>query len=185
MKRTSTTRGSAPRAASAVGERRGRGLELALQYASYRGGLPARSSLAKWLRAALAGGRARVTVRFVGAAEGRRLNREFRGRDHATNVLAFAYSPARDDGLAGDIVLCAPVIAREARSQGKTLQAHCAHLTVHGALHLRGYEHERSRDAAGMEAEERRILARLGFADPYGAGKREAGRGKRRTPRPR
>ena len=142
-------------------------LELAVQYAAPRRRLPARSSIASWVRAALAGRRARVTVRFVGAAEGRRLNREFRRRDRATNVLSFAYD-ADDGRLAGDIVLCAPVVAREARDRAKPLRAHYAHLTVHGALHLRGYDHSRKRDASRMEAEERRILASLGFPDPYG-----------------
>ena len=142
-------------------------LELAVQYAAPRRRLPARSSIASWVRAALAGRPARVTVRLVGAAEGRRLNREFRRRDRATNVLSFAYD-AHDGRLAGDIVLCAPVVAREARDQAKPLRAHYAHLTVHGALHLRGYDHERKRDASRMEAEERRILAGLGFPDPYG-----------------
>jgi probable rRNA maturation factor len=142
-------------------------LELTLQYAAPRRRLPARSSVASWLRAALAGCRARVTVRFVGTAEGRRLNREFRRRNRATNVLSFTYD-ASAGRLAGDIVLCAPVIAREARDQGKPLRAHYAHLAVHGALHLRGYDHARSRDAVRMEAEERRILAALGFPDPYG-----------------
>ena len=107
-------------------------------------------------------------MRFVEGAEGRRLNREYRGRDRATNVLTFAYGNARDGALAGDIVLCAPVIAREARAQGKPVRAHYAHLTVHGLLHLRGYDHERLRPAARMEAAERRILASLGFPDPYG-----------------
>ncbi len=144
-----------------------RRLELAVQYAAPRRRLPARPSIASWLRAALAGRRARLTVRFVGAAEGRRLNREFRRRDRATNVLAFGYG-APDGGLAGDIVLCAPVVAREARARAKPLRAHYAHLTVHGALHLRGYGHARRREAVRMEAEERRILAGLGFPDPYG-----------------
>lgn len=142
-------------------------LDLAVQYAAPRRRLPARSSIASWVRAALAGRRARVTVRFVGAAEGRRLNREFRRRDRATNVLSFAYD-ADDGRLAGDIVLCAPVVAREARDQAKPLRAHYAHLTVHGALHLRGYDHGRKRAAIRMEAEERRILAGLGVPNPYG-----------------
>ena len=148
-------------------ERRVRSLELALHYAAPRAGLPARSSVAAWMRATLAGGGARVTVRFVGAMEGRRLNREFRGRDQATNVLAFRYDRGAGGALAGDIVLCAPVIAREARQQGKPLRAHYAHLAVHGALHLCGYEHERTSDAERMETAEKRILAKLGFADPY------------------
>jgi probable rRNA maturation factor len=141
-------------------------LELALQYAAPRRRLPARASVESWIRAALTGRRARVTVRFVGRGEGRRLNREFRRRDRATNVLTFGYDAGRGR-LAGDIVLCAPVVAREARERAKPLRAHYAHLTVHGALHLRGYDHIGKRDAARMEAEERRILARLGFADPY------------------
>jgi probable rRNA maturation factor len=153
-------------------------LVLALQYAAPRGGLPARASIARWLRAALGGGRARVAVRFVGGAEGRRLNREYRGPAQATNVLTFGYGNAHDGALAGDIVLCVPVIAREARAQAKPLRAHYAHLTVHGLLHLLGYEHERPRDAARMEGEERRILARLGFGDPYRGGKGEEGRRK-------
>jgi len=105
---------------------------------------------------------------LVGAAEGRRLNRDFRGRDYPTNVLTFVYSAARGGALEGDIVLCAPVIAREARAQGVARRARYAHLAVHGALHLQGYDHERGRDAARMEARERSILARLGFGDPYG-----------------
>ena len=105
-----------------------------------------------------------VTLRLVGAAEGRRLNRVYRKRDYATNVLAF------DNG---DVVLCHPVVAREARRQRKTLEAHYAHLVVHAMLHLRGFRHERARDAARMERRESAILARLGYADPYLAGRRE------------
>jgi probable rRNA maturation factor len=112
--------------------------------------------LRKW---ALAAHGANVTLRIVGEAEGRRLNRAFRKKNYATNVLAFH---------SGDIVLCHPVIRREARAQGKTLGAHYAHLVVHGVLHLRGYHHEKKRDAARMEAREIRILRRSGIADPYG-----------------
>ncbi len=112
-----------------------------------------------------------VTLRLVGAAEGRRLNRTFRGRDYATNVLTFLYGVARTRGgkalLQGDIVLCHPVIAREARVQRKSLAAHYAHLVVHGMLHLRGADHVRAREAARMQRAEARILRRLGFADPY------------------
>lgn len=98
-------------------------------------------------------------------AEGRRLNREFRGEDHATNVLTFVYE---DRPLAGDIVICASVVAREAKAQGKALDAHHAHLLVHGLLHLQGYDHEGGRlEAAAMERRERAILAKLGFPDPY------------------
>ena len=103
----------------------------------------------------------------MAAAEARRLNREYRGRDYATNVLSFPYS---DKPLCGDVVICAPVVAREARAQGKDVRAHHAHLLVHGLLHLRGYDHERGpREAARMEARERAILSRLGFPDPYAA----------------
>jgi probable rRNA maturation factor len=144
-----------------------RRIDLALQYAAPRAGLPARASVARWIAAALARAAA-VTVRFVGRTEGRRLNRAYRGRDYATNVLTFAYDRTPRGALAGDIVLCAPVIAREAREQRKALRAHYAHLTVHGALHLQGYDHQQARDAARMERLETRILARLGFPDPYG-----------------
>ena len=149
-------------------------LELALQYAAPRAGLPARASVAAWLRAALARA-ARITVRFVGAAEGRRLNRDYRHRDYATNVLTFGYGAARGGPLEGDIVLCAPVVAREARNQGKPLRAHYAHLAVHGALHLQGHDHEEPRAAASMEARERRIMRRLGFGDPYDGDGRHPG----------
>jgi probable rRNA maturation factor len=137
------------------------GAAVAVQYAVRRVGLPAPATIARWLDAALQE-RARITVRFVGAAEGRRLNRIYRGTDHATNVLSFAYAP-----LAADIVLCVPVIAREAKEQGKALLAHYAHLVVHGALHVQGFDHERALDAQLMERREVRILASLGFADPY------------------
>ncbi len=111
-------------------------------------------------------GSAEITVRIVGAREGRSLNRRFRGKDYATNVLAFPYG--RNGGaLSGDVVLCAPVIAREARDQAKDLTAHYAHLTVHGVLHLRGYDHHEAREAERMERTERAILRRLGYPDPY------------------
>ena len=100
----------------------------------------------------------------MGEAEGRRLNRAFRGRDYATNVLTFVYAKAP---LAGDIVICAPVVEREARRQGKPLAAHHAHLLVHGLLHLEGLDHERAGEARRMESRERSILAKLGFGDPY------------------
>ena len=104
-------------------------------------------------------------MRFVGTREGTRLNGVFRGQDHATNVLTFVYDDATP--LAGDIVLCAPVVRREAREQGKAFEAHCAHLVVHGMLHLQGYEHETDREAAAMEARETAILRTLSVADPY------------------
>jgi len=123
-------------------------------------GAPSAARLRAWARAAAAPG-SEVTLRVVGAAEARLLNRAFRKRDTATNVLSFSYSRTH-----GDIVLCHPVIAREARAQGKTLAAHYAHLVVHGMLHLRGLDHARAADARRMERRETMLLARLGFGDP-------------------
>ena len=125
--------------------------------------LPADSTLRRWLRAALRGD-ARLTLRFVDAREGRRLNRDFRGRDYATNVLTFDYAHAP---VQADIVLCVPVIAREARDQGKRWRAHLAHLVVHGALHAQGHEHETDAEATRMERLEVKVLAVLGYPDPY------------------
>ena len=131
-------------------------------------GLPTNTELRRWLAAALVRSAA-ITVRFVGAAESRRLNRAYRDLDHATNVLSFGYDSAgRGKALAGDLVLCAPLLRREARAQGKKLAAHVAHLTVHGALHLQGHDHQSAGAAARMEALEVKILAKLGYADPYG-----------------
>ena len=142
-------------------------LELTVQKAVNSPGLPTNTELRRWLAAALAQSAA-ITVRFVGAAEGRRLNREYRDRDYATNVLSFGYGTARrGEALLGDIVLCLPVLRGEARAQGKALAAHIAHLTIHGALHLQGHDHQKPRAAARMEALEKRILAKLGFPDPY------------------
>ena len=130
-----------------------------MQYAVPRRGVPAAAALARWARAARPD--RGLTVRIVGTREGRALNRRFRRRARATNVLSFAY------GGEGDVVLCHPVVAREARAQGKPLRAHYAHLVVHGVLHLRGYMHDDKRSARRMEAREIRILRRLGFGDPY------------------
>jgi len=142
-------------------------LELTVQTAVKLPGLPAKAELRRWIAAALAQ-RAAITVRYVGSAEGRRLNRAYRDRDYATNVLSFGYGGnGRRQVLAGDIVLCAPVLRREARAQGKALAAHVAHLTVHGTLHLQGHDHQSPRAAARMEALEKKILAKLGFPDPY------------------
>lgn len=150
-------------------------LDVAVGYAIPRKGLPAANSFRKWAAAALEGRirEADLAIRIVGAKEGRALNRHYRGKDYATNVLSF---PAElPEGLPegvhlpllGDLVLCAPVIAREAREQKKALNAHFAHLTVHGALHLLGWDHEDERDAECMERLEREILAGLGVDDPY------------------
>ena len=126
-----------------------------IQYAVPRRGLPGPAILRKWARAVSPGG---VTLRIVGEREGRRLNRTYRNKNRATNVLTF--EPA-------DVVLCHPVVRREARAQGKSVAAHYAHLVVHGVLHLRGYAHEKKRDAARMEAREIRILRRAGIRNPY------------------
>ena len=139
-------------------------LALVLQYAVSPRTLPTRAALARWMRAALAGP-ATVTVRFVGEHEGRRLNAQFRGRDYATNVLTFVYD--QGSPLAGDLVLCAPVLRREAREQGKELADHVAHLVVHGMLHLQGFDHDDARSARAMERRETAILASLGVPDPY------------------
>jgi probable rRNA maturation factor len=124
-----------------------------------------RAKVTRWLRAALDGAPAEITLRIVGDEEGRALNRGFRGKDYATNVLTFDYQ--RVPVVVADIVLCAPIVAREAREQRKTLDAHYAHLIVHGTLHALGFDHERARDAKVMEARERDLLAALGYADPY------------------
>jgi len=134
-----------------------------VQRASRAAHIPPDAVLSRWARAALARA-ADVTVRYVAAAEARRLNREYRGKDYATNVLTFIYEPKP---LAGDIVICAPVVAREAAEQGKKPADHWAHLTVHGTLHLLGYDHMDEGEAEAMEALETKILAGLGISDPY------------------
>ncbi len=140
-----------------------RAARVLVQRASRAAHIPSDARLRKWARAALARA-ANVTVRYVAEAEGRRLNRRYRGHDRATNVLSFAYGSRP---IAGDIVICAPIVAREARAQAKSVEAHHAHLLVHGLLHLQGYDHETQREARDMERRERRLLARLGFPDPY------------------
>lgn len=127
-------------------------------------GLPARSTLVRWISAALEGD-AELALRFVDAAEARRLNREYRGKDYATNVLTFGYQHA--PVVRADIVLCVPVVRREARAQRKDFRDHLAHLVVHGVLHAQGLDHDRAATARTMEAREIRILARLGIDDPY------------------
>jgi len=139
---------------------------LTIQRASRASHIPSDRRLRAWASAALPA-KCEVTVRYVALAEARRLNREFRGKDYATNVLSFAYDEAPRGTVAGDVVICAPVVAREARKQGKSVAAHHAHLLVHGLLHLRGYDHERESDARRMERRERQLLAKLRFPDPY------------------
>ena len=145
-------------------------LQLSLQFgdiaqaARHRAALP-RHFVARCIRHALSED-AEITVRIVNAAEGQALNHSFRHKDYATNVLTFDYAQA--PMVIADIVLCAPVVAEEAKAQGKTLQAHYAHLLVHGTLHAQGWDHETSaKDAQEMEAYEVDILAQLGFKNPY------------------
>ena len=140
-------------------------LQLSLQFADARHrAVLGRSKVARWLRAAL-DVPASITVRVVGEDEGLALNTQWRGQDHATNVLTFAY--ASEPEVEADLVLCAPIVEREAAAQGVSLEAHYAHLIVHGALHAQGDDHEVEAEALRMEARETAILARLGFADPY------------------
>ncbi|WP_018138185.1 MULTISPECIES: rRNA maturation RNase YbeY [unclassified Thioalkalivibrio] len=151
-------------------------LEVVVQYALPRRGIPSAVTLHRAARAAWRGaGRARVTLRVVDADEGLELNRGFRGRAYATNVLSFPAPdlPAMAAGephYLGDIVLCAPVLAREAAEQGKSLRAHYNHMVVHGLLHLQGMDHQEPGEAEAMEAVERSILAGLGYPDPYQTG---------------
>jgi probable rRNA maturation factor len=161
-------------------------LQVELQLATRRPWVPGTVTLRRWARAAHGGGLASLPVRkrrmhaavaqgaalclrIVGSAESRRLDREYRGKDKPTNVLSFPSSPEERvaTGILGDLVICAPVVAREAREQRKTLGAHWAHMVVHGTLHLLDYDHERVRDASTMEALEVEILRGLGFHDPY------------------
>ncbi|AKQ54795.1 rRNA maturation RNase YbeY [Bordetella hinzii] len=153
------------------------GLALAVQYAVDEPRLP-RWRLRRWAGYALAGaaadGRvafssAELNIRLVGQAEGRRLNAEFRGRDYATNVLTFEYGVDPLGTARGDIVICVPVLAREAREQKKTFDHHAAHLCIHGVLHALGYDHIKAREARRMEGLETAILARMGISDPYQA----------------
>jgi len=145
-------------------------LSLSLQFgelkdaARHRAALP-RHSVARWIRHALAHD-GEITVRIVDAEEGQSLNRDYRQRDYATNVLTFDYT--QEPIVTADLVLCAPVVAQEAKENKKTLQAHYAHLLVHGTLHAQGWDHETGeQDAEAMEAEEIRILGGLGFKNPY------------------
>ncbi len=139
-------------------------LSLAVQYAIDRQHLPTRAQFRRWIKAALQRD-AIITLRIVDEPEGRELNRTYRGRDYATNVLTFVYDDMQT--LAGDIVICAPVAEREATGQHHDLIAHYAHLSLHAALHLQGYDHENDADAAGMEQLETELMLKLGYSDPY------------------
>jgi probable rRNA maturation factor len=163
---------------------RTRTLEVAVQYGTSRAGVPASRSLSAWAQAAfiaaagdgLQAARYDLSIRIVGSAESRRLNRTYRGKDKPTNVLSFpgsepsAFSLQSSAGATaplGDLAICAPVVVREAREQGKSAPAHWAHMVVHGVLHLLGFDHENDRDANVMEAREVTILESLGYAKPY------------------
>lgn len=135
-----------------------------VQYATESGEAPTRPQFRRWIKAALQRD-AEVVLRLVDEKEGQELNRQFRGKDYATNVLTFVYDDTQP--LAGDIVLCVPVVQQEAQQQHKDLTAHFAHLTVHGILHLQGYDHLEDAEAIEMERLETAILTRLGYGDPY------------------
>jgi probable rRNA maturation factor len=140
-------------------------LTLSLQFADGSDrSIVTRHKVARWIRAALEAP-GEITVRIVGADEGRALNREYRAKDYATNVLTFDYGT--EPVVAADLVLCAPVLQREARELGVELEAHYAHLLVHGTLHAQGYDHEAEDEARAMEARETELMHALGFADPY------------------
>lgn len=139
-------------------------LDFSLQLASQAAGIPSASQFRRWVRAALRV-ETSLAIRIVDEEEGRQLNASYRGKDYATNVLTFPLT--EQPLLMGDIVICAPVVAREAMEQGKPLLAHYAHMTVHGVLHLHGYDHEIDAQADLMEAMEVAALNKLGFANPY------------------
>ncbi len=139
-------------------------LKLTVQFAIDKTDIPSRYLFRKWVRTALSKP-AEMVIRVVDLQEGAMLNHDFRGKDSATNVLTFVYGD--EIPLLGDIVLCAPVVYNEALQQGKDLTAHYAHLTVHGVLHLQGYDHISDEDAAVMESLETEIITRLGYPDPY------------------
>jgi probable rRNA maturation factor len=160
-----------------------RPLTVDVQFAAHRPWVPALVAMRRWAAAAHRAGAGdrrasrvrrappRLCIRVVGSAQSRRLNRQFRGRDKPTNVLSF---PASDlerelEGMLGDLVICAPVVDREAREQGKTRAAHWAHMVVHGVLHLHGFDHERPKSARVMERLEVEILHGFGYQDPYRA----------------
>jgi len=138
--------------------------KLIVQYATNSTDVPTRPQFRRWVKAALTRG-AEIVLRIVDEAEGCELNHQFRNKDYATNVLTFVYDDTQP--LTGDIVLCAPVVSKEAQQQHKNLIAHYAHLTVHGILHLQGYDHIEEAEAVVMEQLETQILSRLGYDDPY------------------
>lgn len=145
-------------------------VDLTVQRIADARSVPDDERFLQWACAAAGPEGGELTIRIVDEEESRALNRDYRGRDRPTNVLSFPLDapPGVPLRILGDLVICAPVVAREAREQGKPEEAHWAHLVVHGVLHLRGHDHQRPEEARRMEAEEVRILAELGFGDPYG-----------------
>lgn len=141
--------------------------EIQVQRATRARGVPAAASLRQWAGAALACAPGALTIRVVGEKESHALNRQYRGKDKPTNVLSFRAEDAPDEPALGDLVICAPVVAREAREQGKRPRSHWAHMVVHGCLHLLGHDHMKDREARRMEALEIKILKQLGFENPY------------------
>jgi len=139
---------------------------LSVQLASEADELPSRAQVRRWVAAALEH-RAEITVRIVDADEAQALNQDFRRKDYVPNVLTFEYGEISPGVLGGDVVICAPVVAREAREQGKPLQQHYAHMTVHGVLHLQGYDHLDPAAADIMESREAAILKRFHIPNPY------------------
>jgi probable rRNA maturation factor len=139
-------------------------LSLSVQYATNAKKLPTRQQFRRWVKAAQEQD-VQIALRIVDEIEGRALNESYRGKDYATNVLTFVYDDS--DPLYGDVVICAPVVVREAKEQGKDLFAHYAHLTLHAVLHLQGYDHEKKRDAEKMEARETALMLKLRYPDPY------------------
>ncbi len=138
-------------------------LSLTVQYASEAKDLPTRAQFRRWFAAALLGD-VSVTLRIVDVEEGRELNKNYRGKNYATNVLTFVYD---DAPVSGDVVICAPVVTKEAAEQGKDLLAHYAHMTIHSALHMQGYDHEVESEAEEMEALETSMMLKLRLNDPY------------------
>ncbi len=141
-------------------------LRLAVQFASEAGGLPTRAQMRRWVTAALENN-AEITVRIVDAEEAQALNNDYRRKNYVPNVLTFEYGEVAPEVLGGDVVICAPVVEREAREQGKPLKHHYAHMTVHGVLHLQGYDHIEPHDADIMETREAAILKRFCIPNPY------------------
>lgn len=139
-------------------------LSLTVQYASTSASVPTRAQWRRWISIAMQRNIS-MTLRIVDEAEGRELNKAYRGRDYATNVLTFVYDDT--EALSGDVVICAPVVEREAAEQHKDLLSHYAHLAIHAALHLQGFDHETDDDAARMEALETALMVRLHYPDPY------------------